>query len=492
MKCLGRSYLLYMLVALASKLTAILGGMFALALVLCSGFAIYDTLYVEAAAMEGWDTLQYRPDVIDDPSAGLTASGLAAINEDYRAWVTFYDTNIDYPVVQGEDDLYYASHDVYKQSSLTGAIYLAAANASDFSDSYNLLYGHHMDSGAMLGDIDKYVDEDFFDAHREAVLVSGSEVFDLYVFALVQTDAYEQTIYAAGDRDLSEVLDYARTHALRYDESVSDAGKLLALSTCSSSATNGRLVLLATMTPRNGSVPAAAGAEEAKAANPGTSETDGAATPSNTGTTLGGTFKRLEPRANEGGEGNWALLNLVTMLLTLYFFVPLGDLRAKYRRRRMVKRLADELIAASEQAEAEALEQVQEAEGLALAEEATAEVATAAVAAGPVAASAVSAETYAILSSSDVYLAQDVIDDISKLVKHVTRKFRTGIVLELAIAVAAVVFFFFVTDFRQPMVIINRYTPILIAMLALCWLTDVKLIRFCDYRTPEQNGAAHA
>lgn len=64
-----------------------------------------------------------------DNNASLE-SLLSEINPDYRAWLTIYDTNIDYPVMQGEDDLFYASRDIYKEVSLTGSIYLAAANTN--------------------------------------------------------------------------------------------------------------------------------------------------------------------------------------------------------------------------------------------------------------------------------------------------------------------------------------------------------------------------
>ncbi len=67
-----------------------------------------------------------------------------------------------------------------KESSLTGAIYLAAGNAPDMSDSYNLIYGHHMDNGAMFGGLDRYRARSYFESHREGILVSQSAVYDLY------------------------------------------------------------------------------------------------------------------------------------------------------------------------------------------------------------------------------------------------------------------------------------------------------------------------
>ena len=251
---------------------SLLAGLLAGVLVLYSGYVIYDSVHTQYSAYSSaWDLLQYKPTFIEDERTALAATPLEEINEDYRAWLTVYDTNIDYPVVQGEnDDLYYAWHDIYKQSSLTGSIYLAWQNSPDFSDSYNLIYGHHMDNGAMFGQLDKYVtvteegdvygNNAFYSAHRTGVVVSKSGVYDLMVFGVVRTDAYESQIYTVGNRK-DEVVSFLSsggeggvgigTHVLIYDEEVAkSAEKVVALSTCASADTSGRLVVFARLTKR--------------------------------------------------------------------------------------------------------------------------------------------------------------------------------------------------------------------------------------------------
>ena len=244
------------------SLLSLLSGLLAAVLILYSGYVLYDTFYTQnSAATTAFELLQYRPDILDDGAEPVDgADKLAKINEDYRAWVTLFDTNIDYPVMQGPDDLYYASHDVYGSISLTGAIYLAAGNDGSFSDSYSLLYGHHMDNGAMFGGLDAFTAQDYFDSHREGALVSSSGVYDLKIFAVVSTDAYESQIYSVGNR-AAQVLSFLRARAAAPDEkttvllldeeTMNSAEQVLALSTCASAETNGRLVVFAKMTKRN-------------------------------------------------------------------------------------------------------------------------------------------------------------------------------------------------------------------------------------------------
>ena len=246
-----------------SSVVSLMSGLLAAVLILYSGYVLYDSFSTSYGAYKSsWDLLQYKPEIVDEganPSAG--ADALAEINKDYRGWLTVYNSNIDYPVVQGENDLYYASHDIYGNVSLTGAIYLAAGNKGDGSDSYNVIYGHHMDNGAMFGQLDSFRNQSFYDSHREGIWVTESGAYDLYAFAVVSTDAYESRIYTTGNRaaDVRAFLEGDRsgdvglgTKVLIYDqETARKADRILALSTCADAETNGRLVVFLRMIPRS-------------------------------------------------------------------------------------------------------------------------------------------------------------------------------------------------------------------------------------------------
>ena len=241
--------------AAGSGVLSLMTGLLAAALILYSGYVLYDSFYTQnAAASDAWDLLQYKPEIIEEGAVPLAGGDtLSTVTEDYRAWLTMYGTNIDYAVMQGEDDLYYASHDIYGQSSLTGAIYLAAGNSGGFADSYNLLYGHHMDNGAMFGGLDLFENENYFDAHREGVLVAGTEVYDLTTFAVVRTNAYEARVYNVAGKSAADILSFIESASpVVWRAGVAnDSSKILALSTCASADTDGRLVVFAVMTPRD-------------------------------------------------------------------------------------------------------------------------------------------------------------------------------------------------------------------------------------------------
>lgn len=49
--------------------------------------------------------------------------------------------------------------------------------------------------------------------------------------------------------------------------------------------------------------------------------------------------------------------------------------------------------------------------------------------------------------------------------------------------IAAIVAFILTEDMRLPMVLIDRWTPLMLLLLAVCWVADVLLLR---YREEEQ------
>lgn len=57
------------------------------------------------------------------------------------AWLYVPDTNMNYPIMQGEDNLEYINKDYNGKYSLAGSIFLDFKNKNDFTDSYNILYG---------------------------------------------------------------------------------------------------------------------------------------------------------------------------------------------------------------------------------------------------------------------------------------------------------------------------------------------------------------
>ena len=172
-----------------------------------------------------------------------------AINKDVAGWITIDDTHIDYPVVQGKDDMEYINKDVYGEFSLSGSIFLSCMNKKDFSDNYNLVYGHHMANGGMFGDVVSFTEKSCFDKHKTGELYLPDKTMHIDLFACMKTLASDSKVYnpqniSKTSESFKSFLDYVREAAICYrDSGRQDTGQIIGLSTCSEAVTNGRVIL---------------------------------------------------------------------------------------------------------------------------------------------------------------------------------------------------------------------------------------------------------
>ena len=274
-----------------------------------SGYMLYENQYVQSRAY-GSAMIQYKPEVQGDV---VSIDALLANIPDASGWITIDDTHIDYPVVQGLDDVYYANHDVYQAQSLTGSIYIQAKNSNDFSDSYTLIYGHHMDNGAMFGDLSKYLDADFFNAHLSGSLVTLKEVYDIDVISVVKTNAYEKAIYDRTSLDWTGYQDLisnnADVHLVNSNPAITSADKFLVLSTCEGGITDGRVVLICSLTE-----------EGSKKVEPQTDQ-DGI-NRQDAAEDKGGKAVIVKTGEAGGKGGSWSIVNLFCLFLTFVTILP--------------------------------------------------------------------------------------------------------------------------------------------------------------------------
>ena len=216
-------------------------------LFLYGGYSLWDTYMSAKVAFLSDDLLQYKP----QPGKGENPSleDLMAINKDVVGWITIKDTHIDYPVVQGKDDMEYINKDVYGEFALSGSIFLSCLNKKDFSDPYNLVYGHHMANGGMFGDVVSFTEKSYFDKHQTGELYLPDKTMKIELFACVKTSATDSYIYnpqniSSNTENFHIFLDYVRENAVCYRESnIKNDDKIIGLSTCSEAVTNGRVVL---------------------------------------------------------------------------------------------------------------------------------------------------------------------------------------------------------------------------------------------------------
>lgn len=212
-------------------------------------FSLYDTYKIYDDASSGNLYTRYRP--LSDGNAGLSFGELMELNPDVVGWITLDDTNIDYPVVQSDDNSWYLNRDALGNYSLAGSIFMDMNNASDFSDPYTLLYGHHMEHDVMFGGLDHFTNPVYFESHRTGKLwISDNDYYNLTVIACLVTDAYDKHVFQVtpdNEEFLSSQYEYIQQQAVCSADDWDEEIPLLGLSTCTNAGTNKRTVVFCTI-----------------------------------------------------------------------------------------------------------------------------------------------------------------------------------------------------------------------------------------------------
>ena len=226
-----------------NKVISVIAGLLVLVLVLYGSYSIYNNWQIYRGAYLSNDLAKLKP----TEENVLSLEELKKINQNVVGWLTVDGTKIDYPFVQGKDNMEYVNKDIYNHFSLSGTVFMDCRNTRDMSDHYNLLYGHHMSYGAMFGDIEKYKSAAFLEKNHTGTLIVDEEKYGIEFYAFVQCDATDETFFSAGPTSNAEFrkkLTSIKNNSVTYRAiDINENDQVIALSTCSEADTNSRMIL---------------------------------------------------------------------------------------------------------------------------------------------------------------------------------------------------------------------------------------------------------
>lgn len=190
------------------------------------------------------------PDDTDWPVVDFDA--LLAINPDVVAWIFIEGTNINYPVVQGNDNSYYLNHLMDGTNNGAGTIFLDYRNKADLSDRNSIFYGHHMRNGMMFHQITKYKDQSFYEEHPVCLVMTPNGNYKLEFFAGYVIDMNSQAwkMEFASDEEYSSWLDDAVSKSA-FTSTVEPTAqdRVVTFSTCTYEYDDARFVLAGILKP---------------------------------------------------------------------------------------------------------------------------------------------------------------------------------------------------------------------------------------------------
>lgn len=212
-------------------------------------------LILEVAAAESSDPLAVEEDGVkteevnvstDEEVEGYDFSVFG--NDDVVGVIEIGCLDLAYPVLQDkESNQTYLRKNFQGKEDRNGSIILEKENSSDFSDAYNLIYGHNMKSGAMFGSLKK-IDQKMVDENPNITIHTPSATKEYEIFAICGTSVEDGGVYTVQYKNNTEIFgqflnDITSHSVVSSDVQVDSSDNVIALSTCNGG--DNRLVVFA-------------------------------------------------------------------------------------------------------------------------------------------------------------------------------------------------------------------------------------------------------
>lgn len=190
---------------------------------------------------------------VSEQSAYETYKDVFAANSDFVGWIAIEGTSISYPVMQTPNSPdFYLKRGFDKSYSDYGVPYVQENCLIGQSDNC-VIYGHHMKDGSMFADLCKYESESFYREHPTIRFDTLAGFGEYEIVCVFKTAAYAEDgfkyyhfVDAENEEAFQAFIRSCQALAL-YDTGVSAeyGDKLITLSTCEYSRTDGRMVVVA-------------------------------------------------------------------------------------------------------------------------------------------------------------------------------------------------------------------------------------------------------
>lgn len=220
-----------------------------------AGVSLYNVLKLNKDYQKDRESYEKVQNIAENTQKGnINFDKLSEINPDIIAWLKLEDTVIDYPVVQGDDNVKYLSVLFDGTSGGCGTLFADSRTERPFEDPCTIIYGHHMKDGSMFHTLKEFRSKDYADEHPVFRLSTPSEEYNLAVTAFLEISAkdslYKTTWSGTDDKrlwisDVKSKASYLTSTEMRENDTY------VMLSTCKGASDTERYALIGKLVPRS-------------------------------------------------------------------------------------------------------------------------------------------------------------------------------------------------------------------------------------------------
>ena len=179
-------------------------------------------------------------DEIETSMLKIDFDNLILLNSDTIGWIRVWGTDINYPVVQTNDNSFYLTHSFDKSYNKAGWIFADYTNSNlknNQLDENTVIYGHNRENRSMFGTLSNTLKKEWRDTGKNRYINFSTrdesmlwEVFSTYT---IDREGYYIKTNFSSDEEYKEFIKTIKARSIyNFNTNVTTNDKILTLSTC--------------------------------------------------------------------------------------------------------------------------------------------------------------------------------------------------------------------------------------------------------------------
>ena len=180
-------------------------------------------------------------EVIDDNTeSGLInvdLNDLRNINSDTVGYIKVNNTNINYPVVQTTNNIFYLAHTFDKTENKAGWVFMDYRNHNDNFDTNTILYAHGRLDNTMFGSLRKVIKEEWYTNPDNYIIQYSNDYYSskwqvFSIYRVKETDDYIKTNFSSNE-EYSSFINLIKSRSIYdFNVDVNTNDNIITLSSC--------------------------------------------------------------------------------------------------------------------------------------------------------------------------------------------------------------------------------------------------------------------
>lgn len=176
----------------------------------------------------------------------ISIKKLRKTNEAIVSWLTVDGTNINYPIVKGNDNSFYLNHDINRNLKFSGWTFMDYRNSINMDDDNTIFYGHNLANKTAFGSLENLFTEDWVKNSNHYIVVLSEEGKFVYeVFSVYTIDPevyYLQNNFSDKESYIAFLNTLKSRSKFDFKLNLTSDDKIITLSTCTSDNQNRNVV----------------------------------------------------------------------------------------------------------------------------------------------------------------------------------------------------------------------------------------------------------